>query len=92
VRPGGRVVVLEITSPSRPPLSKFYELWFDRAIPAIGRIAGDPQAYSYLPASVRRFPGPEPLAAIMWARGLRRVRYVLTAGGIIALHVGEVPS
>ena len=57
--PGGRVVVLEITTPQRPPLSTFFELWFDRVVPALGRLAGDPEAYSYLPSSVRRFPGPE---------------------------------
>src|SRR5215831_18759178 len=51
VRPGGRVVVLEITTPTRPPLSRFFELWFDRAVPALGRLAGDSQAYSYLPTS-----------------------------------------
>ena len=90
VRPGGRVVVLEITTPRRPPLSYFFEVWFDRAVPALGRLAGDPDAYSYLPDSVRRFPGPEALAAAMWGCGLRQVRYVLTAGGIIALHVGVV--
>jgi demethylmenaquinone methyltransferase / 2-methoxy-6-polyprenyl-1,4-benzoquinol methylase len=90
VRPGGRVVVLEITTPQRPPLSTFLELWFDRVVPGLGRIAGDAQAYSYLPSSVRRFPGPQELAAVMAARGLVRIRYVLTAGGIIALHVGEV--
>jgi demethylmenaquinone methyltransferase / 2-methoxy-6-polyprenyl-1,4-benzoquinol methylase len=90
VRPGGQVVVLEITAPRRPPLSIFYELWFDRVIPVLGRIAGDAQAYSYLPSSVRRFPGPDELAAIMWECGLREVRYVLTAGGIIALHAGQV--
>ncbi|MGH2839508.1 MAG: ubiquinone/menaquinone biosynthesis methyltransferase [Solirubrobacteraceae bacterium] len=87
VRPGGRVVVLEITTPSRPPLSTFYRLWFDRVVPLIGRAAGDPEAYSYLPNSVKRFPGPHDLAARMDACGLD-VRYVLTAGGIIALHVG----
>jgi demethylmenaquinone methyltransferase/2-methoxy-6-polyprenyl-1,4-benzoquinol methylase len=90
VRPGGRVVVLEITTPRRPPLSTFFSLWFDRVVPVLGRVAGDPDAYSYLPQSVRRFPGPEALAALMWECGLRRVRYVLTAGGIIAIHVGEV--
>jgi demethylmenaquinone methyltransferase / 2-methoxy-6-polyprenyl-1,4-benzoquinol methylase len=90
VRPGGRVVVLEITTPRRPPLSTFFDLWFDRAVPAIGRIA-DSQAYSYLPNSVKRFPGPEQLASQMWESGLREIRYVLTAGGIIALHVGLVP-
>jgi demethylmenaquinone methyltransferase/2-methoxy-6-polyprenyl-1,4-benzoquinol methylase len=90
VRPGGRVVVLEITTPQRPPLSSFFELWFDRIVPALGRLAGDPEAYSYLPNSVRRFPGPEDLAAAMWRLGLREIHYVLTAGGIIALHVGTV--
>ena len=87
VRPGGRVVVLEITTPTRPPLSTFYRLWFDRAVPVIGRLAGDPEAYDYLPNSVRRFPAPHALAARMDACGLD-VRYILTAGGIIALHVG----
>jgi demethylmenaquinone methyltransferase / 2-methoxy-6-polyprenyl-1,4-benzoquinol methylase len=90
VRPDGRVVVLEITTPTRPPLSHFFELWFDRIVPRLGEIAGDPDAYSYLPRSVRRFPGPRELAELMWRSGMRRVRYLVTAGGIIALHVGEV--
>ena len=90
VRPGGRVVVLEITTPTRPPLSTFYRLWFDRVVPALGRVAGDADAYTYLPSSVRRFPGPQELAATMERCGLRAIRYVLTAGGIIAIHVGEV--
>jgi demethylmenaquinone methyltransferase / 2-methoxy-6-polyprenyl-1,4-benzoquinol methylase len=90
VRPGGRVVVLEITTPTRPPLSTFFELWFDRAVPALGRVAGDSEAYSYLPSSVRRFPGPDELAGVMWRSGLTDVRYLLTAGGIIALHAGVV--
>ena len=82
--------MLEITTPRRPPLSTFFRMWFDRVIPALGRLA-DSQAYSYLPSSVRRFPGPDELAAVMWRCGLREVRYLLTAGGIIALHVGVVP-
>jgi demethylmenaquinone methyltransferase/2-methoxy-6-polyprenyl-1,4-benzoquinol methylase len=90
VRPGGRVVVLEITTPQHPPLSSFFELWFDRVVPALGRLAGDRQAYSSLPSSVRRFPGPDELAAIMSRCGLVQIRYILTAGGIIALHVGTV--
>lgn len=90
VRPGGRVVILEITTPTRPPLSYFFDLWFDRAVPALGRFAGDADAYAYLPSSVRRFPGPEELATLMWRAGLDQIRYVLTAGGIIALHVGVV--
>jgi demethylmenaquinone methyltransferase / 2-methoxy-6-polyprenyl-1,4-benzoquinol methylase len=92
VRPGGRVVVLEITTPTGPPLSTFLDLWFDHIVPVLGKLAGDADAYSYLPSSVRRFPPPETLAAVMWECGLRSVRYVITAGGIIALHVGEVAS
>lgn len=90
-RPGGRVVVLEITTPQRPPLSWFFRLWFDRLVPALGRVAGDSDAYTYLPSSVRRFPEPEELAARMAAAGLVDVRWILTAGGIIALHAGTRP-
>ncbi|HEY3190031.1 MAG TPA: class I SAM-dependent methyltransferase, partial [Solirubrobacteraceae bacterium] len=92
VRPGGRVVVLEITTPSRPPLSTFYGLWFDRVVPVIGRLTGETDAYTYLPSSVKRFPGPHELASIMSAAGLAEVRYVVTAGGIIAIHVGTKPN
>jgi demethylmenaquinone methyltransferase/2-methoxy-6-polyprenyl-1,4-benzoquinol methylase len=92
VRPGGRVVILEITTPTEPPLSTFFGLWFDRIVPALGRLAGDPEAYDYLPSSVKRFPAAAELAARMHGAGLRRIRYVLTAGGIIAIHVGEVSA
>jgi demethylmenaquinone methyltransferase/2-methoxy-6-polyprenyl-1,4-benzoquinol methylase len=85
------VVVLEITTPTRPPLSTFFRVWFDHLVPALGRVAGDPAAYEYLPNSVKRFPGPEELAGRMAAAGLVRIRWILTAGGIIALHVGEAP-
>jgi demethylmenaquinone methyltransferase / 2-methoxy-6-polyprenyl-1,4-benzoquinol methylase len=88
VRPGGRVVVLEITTPQRPPLSTFFRLWFDRIVPILGRLTGESVAYSYLPSSVRRFPAPEGLAAAMERAGLRDIRWILTAGGIIAIHVG----
>ncbi len=90
VRPGGRVVVLEITTPQKPPLSWFFRAWFDRVVPALGRFAGDPDAYTYLPSSVRRFPGPRELAASLAGAGLRDVGWVLTAGGIIAIHHGTV--
>ena len=90
VRPGGRVVILEITTPQRPPLSTFFSVWFDRIVPALGKLAGDPDAYAYLPSSVKRFPAPEALAGRMAAAGLTNVRWILTAGGIIALHVGTV--
>lgn len=90
VRPGGRVVVLEITTPTRPPLSTFFSLWFDRVVPVLGRLSGERQAYSYLPSSVKRFPDPGTLGGMLHAAGLRDVRWVLTAGGIIALHSGTV--
>jgi demethylmenaquinone methyltransferase / 2-methoxy-6-polyprenyl-1,4-benzoquinol methylase len=88
VKPGGRVVVLEITTPRKPPLSTFYRVWFDHVVPLIGRLTGEQEAYTYLPSSVRRFPGPEGLAAAMQRAGLSDIHWVLTAGGIIALHVG----
>ena len=84
VRPGGKVVVLEITTPTKPPLSTFFRLWFDRIVPLLGR----DEAYTYLPNSVKRFPGPEALAGVMAGAGLRDIRWILTAGGIIAIHVG----
>jgi demethylmenaquinone methyltransferase/2-methoxy-6-polyprenyl-1,4-benzoquinol methylase len=91
VKPGGRVVILEITTPQKPPLSTFFSLWFDRVVPLIGKVAGDSQAYDYLPNSVKRFPEPAGLAASLQRAGLEQIRWVLTAGGIIALHVGVKP-
>jgi demethylmenaquinone methyltransferase / 2-methoxy-6-polyprenyl-1,4-benzoquinol methylase len=88
VRPGGRVVVLEITTPTTAPLSTFYRLWFDRVVPVLGRATGEEQAYSYLPESVKRFPEPEGVAAALARAGLGEIRWILTAGGIIAIHVG----
>jgi demethylmenaquinone methyltransferase/2-methoxy-6-polyprenyl-1,4-benzoquinol methylase len=108
VRPGGRVVVLEITTPTRAPLSYFYALWFDRIVPALGRLASAltartrgrqgeadttiAQAYTYLPNSVKRWPGPAALAAEMERVGLVEISYVITAGGIVAIHAGTVPA
>jgi demethylmenaquinone methyltransferase / 2-methoxy-6-polyprenyl-1,4-benzoquinol methylase len=109
VRAGGRVVVLEITSPTRPVLSLFYRVWFDRIVPLLGRLAGAgvalasrlgssasggaiADAYTYLPNSVKRFPEPAALAAEMRRAGLSDVRYVLMAGGIVAVHAGTVTS
>ena len=91
-KPGGRVVVLEITTPQKPPLSWFFRVWFDRVVPALGGLAGDPDAYAYLPSSVRRFPGPGELGGLLAAAGLADVRWVLTAGGIIAIHAGTRAS
>jgi demethylmenaquinone methyltransferase / 2-methoxy-6-polyprenyl-1,4-benzoquinol methylase len=88
LRPGGRLVVLEITQPRRPPLSTFYSLWFDRVVPLLGSLSGDPEAYAYLPESVRSFPDPHRLAAKMDAAGFGRIRCTVLAGGIIAIHSG----
>jgi demethylmenaquinone methyltransferase/2-methoxy-6-polyprenyl-1,4-benzoquinol methylase len=92
VRPGGRVAILEITTPQRPPLKWFYSVWFDRIVPLLGTVAGDREAYTYLPSSVRRFPPAHELAALMHEAGLRDVRYVILAGGIVAIHWGTVPD
>lgn len=109
VRPGGRVVVLEITAPATMPLALFYRLWFDRLVPALGRLAGwaaslaarlgdsgadvtIADAYTYLPSSVKRFPTPRALAREMECAGLRDIGYLLTAGGIVAIHAGTVPG
>jgi demethylmenaquinone methyltransferase/2-methoxy-6-polyprenyl-1,4-benzoquinol methylase len=106
VRPGGRVVVLEMTTPTRRPLSLFFALWFDRIVPLLGRLVGNlaarlrrgdrgegiADAYTYLPNSVKRWPGPSRLAAEMEQAGLCEISYVLLAGGIIAIHSGTVAA
>jgi demethylmenaquinone methyltransferase/2-methoxy-6-polyprenyl-1,4-benzoquinol methylase len=84
---GGRVGVLEITQP-RGLLAPFYRLWFDRIVPLIGKLLKGGAAYSYLPASVRRFPGPDELAALMCEAGFHGVEWRTFAGGIVALHTG----
>jgi demethylmenaquinone methyltransferase / 2-methoxy-6-polyprenyl-1,4-benzoquinol methylase len=88
LRPGGRLAVLEITRP-RGVLALFYRLWFDGIVPLLGKVLPGGSAYTYLPASVRRFPGPDELARLLHEAGFDRVRYRLLAGGIIALHLGE---
>ncbi|HEU5063855.1 MAG TPA: bifunctional demethylmenaquinone methyltransferase/2-methoxy-6-polyprenyl-1,4-benzoquinol methylase UbiE [Solirubrobacterales bacterium] len=88
LKPGGRAVILEITQPTRPPLSLFYSLWFDRIVPLLGALSSDPEAYSYLPESVRSFPSPRGLAEKMDDAGFKRIRYTVLAGGIIAIHSG----
>ena len=92
LKPGGRIVILEITRPQREPLASFYGLWFDRVVPLLGNVAGDPDAYSYLPESVRSFPAPDELAAKIDAAGFEDVRWLLLAGGIIAIHSGRLPG
>jgi demethylmenaquinone methyltransferase / 2-methoxy-6-polyprenyl-1,4-benzoquinol methylase len=87
LRPGGRLGVLEITQP-QGALRPFFHVWFDRIVPLAGKLLPGGGAYTYLPASVRRFPGPGDLAAALERSGFAHVRYRLFAGGIVALHVG----
>ncbi len=87
LRPGGRLAILEITQP-RGPLQPFFRLWFDRVVPLLGRVLPGGQAYAYLPASVRRFPGADDLATLVRDAGFRHVRVRLLGGTIVALHVG----
>ncbi len=87
LRPGGRLGVLEITRP-RGPLRVFYSFWFDRIVPLLGKVLPGGAAYAYLPASVRRFPAPDELAALLERTGFAEVEYRTFAGGIVALHTG----
>src|SRR6185312_1062016 len=82
LRPGGRLAILEITHP-RGVLRPFFSLWFDRIVPLLGRVLPGGRAYTYLPASVRRFPGAEDLAALT---GYEDVSFRLFGGTIVALH------
>jgi demethylmenaquinone methyltransferase/2-methoxy-6-polyprenyl-1,4-benzoquinol methylase len=87
LRPGGRLAILEITQP-RGGLRPFFSLWFERIVPLLGKVLPGGKAYTYLPASVRRFPGAEELAALLEQRGFEQVRFRLLGGTIVALHTG----
>jgi demethylmenaquinone methyltransferase/2-methoxy-6-polyprenyl-1,4-benzoquinol methylase len=87
LRPGGRLAILEITQP-RGALRPFFSLWFDRVVPALGKVLPGGSAYTYLPASVKRFPDAETLARMLRDAGFGEVRFRLLAGSIVALHTG----
>jgi demethylmenaquinone methyltransferase/2-methoxy-6-polyprenyl-1,4-benzoquinol methylase len=88
LRPGGRLAILEITHP-RGALRPFYSLWFDRIVPLLGKVLPGGDAYTYLPASVKRFPTAERLADMLREAGFTDVRFKLMAGSIVALHTGQ---
>jgi demethylmenaquinone methyltransferase/2-methoxy-6-polyprenyl-1,4-benzoquinol methylase len=87
LRPGGRLAILEITQ-ARGALRPFFSLWFDRVVPALGKVLPGGSAYTYLPASVKRFPDAETLARMLRDAGFGEVRFRLLAGSIVALHNG----
>jgi demethylmenaquinone methyltransferase / 2-methoxy-6-polyprenyl-1,4-benzoquinol methylase len=89
--PGGRLACLEITRP-RGLLRPFFQVWFDGIVPLLGKLLPGGAAYTYLPASVRRFPGPEDLADAMKGAGFVDVRWRLLGGGIVALHTAVLAS
>lgn len=87
---GGRLVILEFTTPARQPFRGLYFLYFRRILPAIGSmVSRHGSAYSYLPESVLRFPEPARLAEMMTAAGFESVGYQTLTGGIAALHWGN---
>jgi len=88
LRGGGRLGILEITRP-RGLLAPFYRFWFDGVVPLLGKLLPGGAAYSYLPASVRRFPGPQELAELIATAGFAEVRFRTFAGGIVALHTAQ---
>ena len=90
LRPGGRLVILEFTVPPRRLLRAAYMVYFNHILPLVGRlVSGHPWAYSYLPRSVRDFPGPEELAGLLRRAGFAKVDWFLISGGIAAIHVAE---
>jgi demethylmenaquinone methyltransferase / 2-methoxy-6-polyprenyl-1,4-benzoquinol methylase len=91
LRPGGRLGCLEITRP-RGVLRPFFRLWFDGLVPLAGKVLPGGAAYTYLPASVRRFPGPEDLVGAMRRAGFAHVGWRLLGGGIVSLHVAATPD
>lgn len=89
IRPGGRFVVLDFTTPRFAPLRAAYLFYFRRVLPVVGRaISKHTDAYSYLPESVLEFPDPEAFARRLAAAGFSDVSYELLTGGICAIHHG----
>jgi demethylmenaquinone methyltransferase/2-methoxy-6-polyprenyl-1,4-benzoquinol methylase len=91
--PGGLAAILEFSTPPNPVLSRLYDFYSRSILPTIGGwISGSKEAYSYLPESVRKFPGAEGLAEQMRDAGFTNVRFERMTAGIVALHLGERPG
>jgi demethylmenaquinone methyltransferase/2-methoxy-6-polyprenyl-1,4-benzoquinol methylase len=89
VRPGGRLVILEFTTPHWQPFRGLYLLYFRHLLPLVGRLVSrHGSAYSYLPESVLRFPEPSELAGRIVAAGFDDVQWDVLTGGIVAIHGG----
>jgi demethylmenaquinone methyltransferase/2-methoxy-6-polyprenyl-1,4-benzoquinol methylase len=89
LRPGARLVILEFTDPPNPLMRHLYHFYFHRVLPLVGRVvSGHPWAYTYLPESVKEFPGPEEVAVLLSESGFRDVEWSFLTGGIAAIHVG----
>ena len=89
LKPGRRLVVLEFTVPPNPLMRAGYLFYFNRVLPLVGRlVSGHPWAYTYLPKSVKEFPGPDELGALFEDVGFEDVGWKLLTGGIAALHWG----
>jgi demethylmenaquinone methyltransferase/2-methoxy-6-polyprenyl-1,4-benzoquinol methylase len=91
VRPGGRVVCLEIARP-RSLAGRLGRAWFERVVPLLGRAAGQADAYRYLVASVRAYPPPDEVATIMRRAGLVNVSWTPLTLGMVTIHVGVRPA
>ncbi|MCC7370922.1 MAG: ubiquinone/menaquinone biosynthesis methyltransferase [Chloroflexi bacterium] len=91
VRPGGRVVCLELTQPRMRLWGPLFSIYFGKVVPLIGTlVAGDSGAYTYLPESVAAFLRPEGVAAAMAHGGLRQIRWRRLGFGSVTLHIGTV--
>ena len=89
LKPGGRVLVLEFSTPQAPGLAPLYDAYSFKVLPLMGRlVAGDADSYRYLAESIRMHPDQQTLQVMMQRAGFERVEYHNLAGGIVALHKG----